>query len=314
MNSFFVEVEVRCSPASPTAGVRCPHERIRADSSCMNLNARLRLQFPKTTSTTGTELRMNVRYALLCITVFSLTGSSIAFAHPAIGHSGVHVSIIGDKWQIDGRVTDPGTLAEGLLLNVRMVNCTFEDANSATRPSDFNTDANTQSFIAQIPDYVDHGVRAFTLNLQGGMPGYEGAINTAFASDGTIRPEYLARVGRVIEACRQHGAIVILGCFYQRQDQRLRDADAVRAAVANTASWVKGRGFENVVLEIANEFGHSGYDHELLRSAAGQVELMRVARKAAPGCLSPLVRRGTRYQTKLQTRPTSSWCILTIRR
>ena len=48
-------------------------------------------------------------------------------------------------------------------MNVRMVNAVFEDRN---RP-DFDPEANTDEFIAQIPDYVAHGVRAFTLCLQG---------------------------------------------------------------------------------------------------------------------------------------------------
>jgi len=37
------------------------------------------------------------------------------------------VSISKTQWQINGEVTYPGTAAEGLLMNVRMVNSTFED-------------------------------------------------------------------------------------------------------------------------------------------------------------------------------------------
>ena len=50
-----------------------------------------------------------------------------------------------------------------------MVNATFEDRNHP----DFDPEVNTDRFILQVADYVAHGVRAFTLNLQGGMPGYE---------------------------------------------------------------------------------------------------------------------------------------------
>ena len=78
---------------------------------------------------------------------------------------------------------------------------------------------------------------------------------------------------------------MILGCFYQRQDQILRNEAAVRAGVANVAQWVKGCGFTNVVLEIANEFGHGGFDHNLLKTAAGQVELIGLAKKVHPGLL-----------------------------
>ncbi len=79
--------------------------------------------------------------------------------------------------------------------------------------------------------------------------------------------------------------MVILGCFYQRQDQVLADEAAVRAGVVHVAQWIQRRGFRNVVLEIANEFDHDGFDHPLLRSEDGEVELIRLAKKTAPGLL-----------------------------
>jgi hypothetical protein len=91
-----------------------------------------------------------------------------------------------------------------------MANAIFEDR----RRPEFDTEANTASFLAGIPDYAAHGIRAFTLCLQGGMPGYEGAVNSAFNPDGSLRPHYLQRVRRVIEACDRQGIVVILGCYY----------------------------------------------------------------------------------------------------
>ena len=191
------------------------------------------------------------------------------------------VAIVDGRWHINSAITYPGTRAEGLLLNVRMVNATFEDRN---RP-DFDPDANTNEFIAHIPDYVAHGVRAFTLNLQGGMPGYEGAVNSAFRDDGTLRDSYLQRVKRVIDECDRHGVVVILGCYYQRQDQILKDAAAVRAGVVQVIEWIRAVGFTNVVLEISNEFDHDGFDHAILKTSQGQVELIQLAKKTAPELL-----------------------------
>ncbi|MGH8702830.1 MAG: hypothetical protein ACREVR_16880, partial [Burkholderiales bacterium] len=198
---------------------------------------------------------------------------------------GARVSIRDGKWYLNGAVTYPGAKAEGLLMNVRMVNAVFEDANDTTRPKGFDPDANTDAFIKQIPDYVAGGVRAFTISLQGGMPGYEGALNSAFNPDGSLRDAYLKRVRRVIEACDKHGAVVILGCYYQRQDQVLKDEGAVRAGVVNAAKWIKDSGFTNVVLEIANEFAHAGFDHALLKSSRGEAELIALAKKTAPELL-----------------------------
>lgn len=182
---------------------------------------------------------------------------------------------------INDRLTNPGSAAKGLLMNVRMVNATFEDR----KKPEFDPEANTDRFIARIPDYAAQGVNALTLCLQGGMPGYEGAVNSAFEPDGGLRPVYLARVERVIGACDRHGLVVILGLYYQRQSAILRDEAAVRAGVANAARWVKERGFKNVVLEIANEYPHGGFVHPVIRNPKGQAGLIRLARATAPGLL-----------------------------
>jgi hypothetical protein len=195
------------------------------------------------------------------------------------------VALMDGRWYVNGRIACPGAKAEGLLMNVRMVNSVFEDTNEKTRPDRFDPDANTAAFVAQIPNYVAHGMRAFTIFLQGGFPGYENAINSAFTPEGELRPSYMERVRRVIEAADAAGAAVILGCYYQRQDQILRDADAVRAGVANAARWVVENRLGNVLLEIANEYPHRGFDHAILRTPAGIAELIRLAKATAPGLL-----------------------------
>ncbi|MFO0911359.1 MAG: serine hydrolase [Pirellulales bacterium] len=195
--------------------------------------------------------------------------------------SRTRVGIQGDKWTVNDLPTESGTPAAGLLMNVRMVNATFEDALR----NDFDSDANTTEFLAALDNYSRHGIRAITLSLQGGYPGYEGAHNSAFQADGSLRPDYLARIHRVITACDRAGIVVILGCYYQRQDQLLQDEDAVRRGVTNVARWIRDSGYQNVVLEIANEFQHGGFDHPLLRSTDGQVELIKLARKTHPQLL-----------------------------
>jgi CubicO group peptidase (beta-lactamase class C family) len=191
------------------------------------------------------------------------------------------LAIAGAQWRLNGRPTYPGAQAEGLLLNVRMVNAVFEDPN---RP-DIDPAANTARFLTALPDYLGHGIRAFTLSLQGGDPGYEGAVNSALTPTGALKPAYMRRVARVIDACDRAGAAVILSIFYQRQDQLLRDERALRDAVRNVARWVRRAAYRNVLLEIANEFAHRGFDHAILRSPAGQAELIALARQTAPGLL-----------------------------
>ncbi|MFM7127960.1 MAG: hypothetical protein ACKO0V_01220, partial [bacterium] len=191
------------------------------------------------------------------------------------------VSISGNRWQINGRPTNPGSRAEGLLMNVRMVNAVFEDENRA----DFDAEANTDELINQLDNYRRQGINAITISLQGGMPGYEKAINSAFRADGSLKPGYMNRVERLARACDNRGIALIIGCFYQRQDQILSGDQAIRNAVTNTSQWIKERKFRNIILEIANEFDHKGFDHRLIGSEDGQMELIRLAKRTAPGLL-----------------------------
>jgi len=94
-------------------------------------------------------------------------------------------------------------------MNVRMVNSTFKDR----KRKDFDSGKNTGRLVSKIAEYNSCGVRAFTLNLQGGFPGYEGAVNSAFRPDGSLRKNYLSRIKHIIEKCDKHGMVVILDFF-----------------------------------------------------------------------------------------------------
>ena len=183
------------------------------------------------------------------------------------------LTIDGPRFRLNGNLTYPGQQPEGMLLNVRVVNSVFQDDG---RP-DFDPESNTAEFLGKMQEYVAHGVRAFTVSLQGGYPGYSGARNSAFQPDGSLKATYLARVARVIERADALGAVVILSLFYQRQDQVLRNEEAVRAGVTKAVSWLKQKGYRNIILEIANEYGHTGFDHAVLRSDAGVAGLIRLA-------------------------------------
>lgn len=223
---------------------------------------------------------------VFCLGLLLTTAWSCLFADDAMPQASpdahqTRVSIVDGQWHINGKVTYPGTKAEGLLMNVRMVNATFEDR----RQPEFDVGANTAAFLAKIPDYAAHGVRAFTLSLQGGMPGYEGAVNSAFNPDGSLRQEYLQRIRSVIDACDRQGIVVILTCYYQRQSGILEDENAVRTGLVNVVKWIRDSGLTNVVLETANEYPHRGFVHNVLRSAEGQASLLRLAKKTWPQLL-----------------------------
>lgn len=168
-----------------------------------------------------------------------------------------------------------GLRIEGLLLNSRMVQGIFDDLNPDTRSrwaySDtgrWDPERNTAEFCAAMADWRAHGLLAFTLNLQGGSPeGYSAEQpwhNSTFESDGRLRPDYLARLERVLETADTLGLVVILGLFYFGQAHRLKDEAAVIRAVEETVGWILDRGYTNVLIEIANECDIPTYTHPIL--------------------------------------------------
>ncbi len=190
------------------------------------------------------------------------------------------VSIAGDAFVINGRPTYAGRVwqghrIEGLLLNARLVQGIFDDLNPATvsrwaYPDTGRWDAarNTREFVAAMPEWRRHGLLAFTINLQGGAPtGYADQqpwYNSAIAPDGSLRPEYMDRLARILDRADELGMVAIVGFFYFGQDERITDETAVVRAVDNAARWILDRGYRNVLVEINNECDIR-YDHAILR-------------------------------------------------
>ena len=191
------------------------------------------------------------------------------------------VTIQGEQFFIDGKPTYRGrtfrgSRIEGLLLNSRMVQAAFDDANPETRPrwaypdtGDWDPERNVREFLAALPIYREHGLLSVTVNFQGGSPeGYSKEqpwINTAFEADGSLKPAYLDRLGRVLDHLDELGMVAILGVFYFGQDERLADEAAVIRALDNAVGWVLDRGYRHVLLEVNNECDVNRYEHEILQ-------------------------------------------------
>ena len=87
--------------------------------------------------------------------------------------------------------------------------------------------------------------------------------NSAFDAEGNLKQSYLDRLVQILDRADELGMVVILGLFYQGQDERLRDEAAVRHAIGEACKWVLMQGYTNVVIEINNEC-NTRYEHELL--------------------------------------------------
>lgn len=190
------------------------------------------------------------------------------------------VSIHGGDFHINGKPTYAGRewrghRIEGLLMNSRMVQATFDDLNPATAgrwkypdTGKWDAERNVREFIAMMPEWRKHGLLSLTVNFQGGSPeGYSRSQpweNNAFNPDGSMRPAFLDRMKRVLDEADRLGMVPIVGYFYFGQSPRFRDEDAVRTATDNATRWLLAGGWRNLLIEVNNE-ANLTYRPELLR-------------------------------------------------
>jgi hypothetical protein len=208
------------------------------------------------------------------------------------------VAIRGEMFHINGKPTYPGRTwkgkkIEGLLLNSRMVQATFDDLNPDTvklwaypDTKQWDAERNTREFLAVMPMWRKHGLLGITLNLQGGSPqGYSQKQpwhNSTFKEDGSLRADYLGRLERVLDKADELGMVVILGLFYFGQDERLNDEDAVKRGVDNAIDWLFAKGYRHVLIEINNEC-NVRYDHEILKPNRVHELIERVKKRTKDG-------------------------------
>jgi hypothetical protein len=202
------------------------------------------------------------------------------------------LGIEGAGFTINGRPTYAGREyrgwpIEGLLMNVRAVQATFDDLNPETRgqwaypdTNIWDPERNVGEFLAVLPKWREAGVVAFTANLQGGSPeGYSRQQpweNSGFEPDGRLRPAYLERLRRVLDRADELGMAVIVGLFYQGQDERLVDEAAVIRAVDEATIWLLAGGWQNLIVEIANECDVPTYEHPVIGPARVHELIARV--------------------------------------
>jgi len=212
------------------------------------------------------------------------------------------VSIDGEAFCVNGQPVYAGRSwrgmkIEGLLLNSRMVQGIFDDLNDETRSlwdypdGPWDPERNTAEFIAAMRDWAAAGLVSFTINIQGGSPqGYskhQPWYNSGFDAAGALRPEYMARLVRILDAADELGMAPILGFFYFGQDQRLADEAAVIAATDAAADWVLEKGYTNVLIEIGNEVDHGKYKHDIIGASRGEELIDRVQQRSMGKVDSP---------------------------
>ncbi len=209
------------------------------------------------------------------------------------------VSIDGNRFLINGQDPYPNGRPEiagkGILLNVRAVNALFDDDGSYVKDywSDprvnpnvgydrglfgtWDPEDNTRRLLIALPSWRAMGVRAITINFQGGGPLYpyteeyyglnirQMVENNGFTREGVLKPAFASRAEKIIRRADELGMVVIVGLFYLAQQGKMSN-EAIRQAVHNVSAWIVEKGFRNVLIEIANENSNDPKWREVLRA------------------------------------------------
>src|SRR5262245_28070726 len=213
------------------------------------------------------------------------------------------VCIEGREFLVNGRPTYAGRAydgmrVQGLLFNSRMVQGIFDDRNPETRgrwdypDGPWDPDRNTREFIAAMSLWKAKGLMAFTINLQGGSPeGYSRSqpwVNSSFETDGTLRPDYMSRLGRILDRADELSMVAIVGFFYQAQERRMDDEQSVIRAAEAAIDWLVDKGYTHVLVEVANEADNAGFKHDVIKPSGRAVQLIeRLKERSAGKVASP---------------------------
>ncbi|HKT57692.1 MAG TPA: hypothetical protein VJR25_13050, partial [Microbacterium sp.] len=227
------------------------------------------------------------------------------------------IGIEGEAFIVDGRLANAGRTVlgvpvDGLLLNSRMINGIFDDLNPATRgqwaypdTGVWDAERNAAEYLAAMPRWRAGGLDAITVGIQGGSPqGYSASQpwdSGGFAPDGSLRPAFFARLRRILDEADRLGLVVIVDYFYQGQEMRLEDEDAVRRATIAATRFLLEGGWRNVLVEIANECNfdweytgnrilHAARVHELIALAQSvQLDGRRLLVSTSFAALDPIM-------------------------
>ncbi|OON95955.1 MAG: hypothetical protein ATN31_10295 [Candidatus Epulonipiscioides saccharophilum] len=180
----------------------------------------------------------------------------------------------------------------GTLMNARFIQAIFDtqDRGRFNRyGKTFDPDVNTEELIEALPEWYASGLRAITVGLQGGgncftVPGHL-LQNNPYSADGTtVCPKYLDRLLKLIKACDDLGIIVIVSYFYAANISELEGAQAVINIVEGMTKFLANSGFNNLIIEIANEFNIAPFAKmPLIHEPQGMVALINFAKLHANG-------------------------------
>ena len=154
--------------------------------------------------------------------------------------------------------------ARGKLMNIRLNEALFD--GSAVPGQHFDPDRNTGRVIEALDLYADYGIRAITVSLQGNRgygppPGGDvgsGALTpsstqwSGFKPDGALKPDWAARLERLLQAADRKGMVVCVTYFSHGRLEMFDSTGAIVAAARNMTDWLIANNFRNVIIDVAD--------------------------------------------------------------
>ncbi len=227
-----------------------------------------------------------MRSALLAIACLSLaaqvyageiaTGSMLG---PRYKSDRFYVRKTSTRWQETYRGGPYHRRARGKLMAVGVSQGLFEDEWLSEHP--FDADANTDALIAALDLYKSYGILAIGVSLQGADPGYEaerngivrrsgaiygqkeGSLVSAFESDGSLKPAWIARLDKLLQAADARDMFVKLTYFHASQDEVFDGPKEIIAGARNITRWLADGDHRNVIIDIAAGWDVAGeWDHD----------------------------------------------------
>lgn len=182
---------------------------------------------------------------------------------------------------------------QGLLMNARFIQGIFDDKQDRSRfhrfQRTFDPEANTEAFIAALPQWYAHGLRAVTVGIQGGMPVFTIDVrtidNNPFGPRGDCFDEgYAKRLDKLIRAADDLGMVVIVNILYWAQSLRFEDEDALVSALKQAAAFLQRGGYTNVIIDVANEYNIDMWNNlPIIQDPNSMASLIHLVREESGG-------------------------------
>jgi hypothetical protein len=184
----------------------------------------------------------------------------------------------GPPWQKTYSGPEFRRTAQGKLMGVRLSQALFHDEFLKER--EFDPEKNTDAAIDALDVLKRYGVSMVSVDLQGADPGYEpgrngvarrngfqhgpdrGTAVSAYFGDGTLKPAWMSRLDRFVQAADRRGIVVLLVLFYQEQDEQFDSAEALLAATRNITNWLIDHHHRNLIMSVAADWTHPNWDHD----------------------------------------------------